>query len=145
MPKKKLRVFFGKVTESVSSTIMVNMSDVLYQARILDHYKHPRHKGVLANAQATARGANPSCGDTLTLYLSFEGDTIHEAMFDGEGCAISQAAASLLTEKLISMSIRDARALGEKDIYTLLGVEVSSGRTQCALLAWHALQDALRA
>ncbi|MBP9749725.1 MAG: SUF system NifU family Fe-S cluster assembly protein [Candidatus Pacebacteria bacterium] len=120
------------------------MHDALYQARILDHYKNPRHKGALVDADRVARGSNPLCGDMLTVYVRLDGDTIVEATFEGEGCAISQASASLLMEKLAGMSKKKARALTEVDIYALLGVEVSIGRQKCALLAWRALQDALK-
>ncbi|MBP9749138.1 MAG: SUF system NifU family Fe-S cluster assembly protein [Candidatus Pacebacteria bacterium] len=120
------------------------MHDALYQARILDHAKNPRNKRKLLQADVTIKGSNPSCGDTLVLYLRFNGDTIAEAAFEGEGCAISQATASLLTEKLVGLSKKQAQSLGEPDIYALLGVEVSIGRQKCALLAWRALQDILK-
>ncbi len=120
------------------------MHDALYQARILDHAKNPRHKGNITHADVTTSGSNPSCGDALVLHLRFEGERIAEAAFEGEGCAISQAAASLLTEKVVGMTKDDARALAEVDVFALLGVEVSAGRQRCALLAWRALGDALR-
>jgi len=120
------------------------MQDALYQARILDHYKHPRNKRVLAGATVEQKANNPSCGDTLTLYLVCDSERITQATFTGEGCAISQASASLLTEKLCGVDSATARAFSEHDMYTLLGVAVHTGRAKCALLAWRALQDALR-
>ena len=120
------------------------MYDALYQARILDHAKNSRNRGNLTHADVTTSGSNPSCGDALLLHLRFEGERIAEAAFEGEGCAISQASASLLTEKVVGMTKHDAQALTEADVYALLGIEVSVGRQKCALLAWRALLDALR-
>jgi nitrogen fixation NifU-like protein len=119
------------------------MEDELYQARILDHARHPRNKGVLRRADASAKAANISCGDRLTLYLAYAGRNIRQAMFEGEGCAISQAAASLLTERLVGCSHASARKLTEDDVIALLGVPISSARRGCALLACSALQHAL--
>lgn len=120
------------------------MNDALYQARILDHYKHPRNKRELSDANVMKKGANPSCGDMLAWYLKFDGGTIVEATFTGEGCAISQSAASLLTEKVTGMKKTVAAKLTEQDVYDMLGVEVSGGRKKCALLAWNALQKGLK-
>lgn len=120
------------------------MSDELYRARILDHAKTPRNRGVMQDATIEERGSNPTCGDRLTLYLKVEGDTIAAASFAGEGCAISTAAASLLTERLQGLPVTDAQVLGEQDIYDMLGVAVGPGREKCALLAWRALQAGLR-
>lgn len=120
------------------------MNQSLYQAHILDHAQRPRNKGVLKEVDVQVDGSNPSCGDELTLYLRFEEDTIARAMFTGEGCAISQAAASMLTEKLVGMSKQDVTALTDKDMYDMLHVKVGPGREKCALLAYHALQSGLK-
>jgi len=119
------------------------MNDTLYQAHILDHCSHPRNRERLDDATVQAQGSNPSCGDSLTLYVRHDGTRIVRATFEGQGCAISQATASMLTEKIIGMSIEEAKKLSEEDIYTMLGVEVTPARQKCALLAWHALQEAL--
>ena len=120
------------------------MEEELYKQNILDHYKNPHNKGVPASFDLEQVGINPSCGDSLTLYLSFD-DTgcISTLSFAGEGCAISQAAASMLTEKVRGMRINEARLLTPGDVYTMLGITISPGRTKCALLAYKALTQAL--
>lgn len=116
----------------------------LYHARLLDHAQNPRNKEACPDATRVVRAANPSCGDTLTLFLVLAGGHIVRASFTGEGCAVSQAAASLLTEAIRGMEVCTAVAFTEHDLYELLGVEVGEARKQCALLAWGALKDALR-
>jgi len=116
----------------------------LYHARLLDHAQHPRNKGACPDATRVVHAANPSCGDTLALFLTLlEGRIVH-ASFTGEGCAVSQAAASLLTEAIQGMEVHVAAGFTERDLYGLLGVEVGEARKRCALLAWGALVDALR-
>jgi nitrogen fixation NifU-like protein len=119
------------------------MHEELYKQHILDHYNRPRNKVVVKDATYVAKGSNPSCGDVLIMYVQVDGDSITRCTFDGIGCAISQAAASILTEKLTNMSVESARALTETDIYAMLGIEISLARRKCALLAYNALQSAL--
>ncbi len=118
------------------------MQDALYQARILDHYRHPRRKGALEGANVVQRGANPACGDTLTMFIRTDGSRIIDIGFEGDGCAISQAGTSLLLERVVGMSHAAVCALTERDMYDLLGVTISTGRQQCALLALKTLQAA---
>jgi len=110
----------------------------------MDHARNPRNKGVLADADVAQKGSNPSCGDTLTLYLKWDGNTLADVRFDGVGCAVSQAGASLLTEKLKGMSKDDATKLADADMYDLLKVEIHGSREKCALLALHTLREAMR-
>ncbi len=139
------------------------MSDLrdLYQEVIFDHNRNPRNFGALQGANRLARGHNPLCGDQLTLYLKVEDDVISEAKFDGHGCAISTASASLMTERLKGMKVADAEALFDSfhDVLTkddapvdaaslgklsvLLGVKEYPARVKCATLAWHTLHAAL--
>jgi nitrogen fixation protein NifU and related proteins len=121
----------------------LRMHEDIYKQHILDHASRPRNKGALTNATYTAQGSNPSCGDVLTIFLTVNGDFITHAMFDGTGCAISQAAASMLTQKLTGLPMGSARALTEADVYAMLGIDISSARRKCALLAFRALQAAL--
>jgi nitrogen fixation NifU-like protein len=118
------------------------MNDVLYQAHILDHAQHPRNKAEMLEPDVVVPAKNPSCGDSLVLYLKLNDGTIAEATFSGVGCALSQAAASLLTEKITGKTLADALQLTEADVYALLHVEVTAGRQKCALLAWRALMEA---
>ena len=119
------------------------MNNAIYQAHLLDHSRNPRNKGVLEDADVAQKGNNPSCGDTLTLYLRFEGDVVSGVSFDGVGCAVSQAAASLLTEKIKGMSRADMEKLTDHDMYELLKVEIHGSREKCALLALNTLRGAL--
>lgn len=133
----------------------------LYQEVILDHYRQPRNFGRLAGANCSAEGFNPLCGDQLTLYLKLVDGVIEGVRFEGTGCAISTASASLMTEALKGKTKQEAQALfagfhalltGDHaaDAAVPLGkLEVLSGvrefplRVKCATLAWHALQAAL--
>jgi len=117
--------------------------DNLYQENILDHYKNPRNKREISGADIIERGKNASCGDDLTLYLKFDGEEVTDAGFIGDGCAISTAAASLLTEKIIGMKNHEIKLLTPGDIYDMLGVPISAGRSRCALLAYEALENGI--
>lgn len=139
------------------------MSDLrdLYQEVIFDHNRHPRNFGKLEGANRHAVGHNPLCGDRLTLYLKVENDLISDVRFEGMGCAISTASASLMTERLKGMKVADAEALFGRfhDLLTnaatdddiaslgkltvLLGVREYPARVKCATLAWHTLHAAL--
>lgn len=111
------------------------MSDLeLYKENVLDHYKNPLNKKVLENYTHTARELNPLCGDELTIYLLIEDYLVKDVSFQGKGCAISQAAASLFTEKIKGMSLKDAQKLGKEEIFSLLGVPITYSREKCALL-----------
>jgi nitrogen fixation NifU-like protein len=137
------------------------MSDLtdLYQAVILDHSKRPRNRGKLPTATRVASGDNPTCGDNCTVYLRMDGDRIAEIGFDGSGCAISQASASLMTTLLKGKTAPEAAALfndfkhivttGQapeeiSDVAAFAGVHAYPARIKCATLAWHAALDALK-
>jgi nitrogen fixation NifU-like protein len=140
------------------------MSDLrdLYQEVILDHNRKPRNFGPLAEATRTADGHNPLCGDKLRVAVRLEGDTIADVRFEGSGCAISKASASLMTESVKGRTVAEADALFEgfhemvtgdptrtRDTRTLGKLAVFSGvvefpmRVKCATLAWHTLRAAL--
>jgi nitrogen fixation NifU-like protein len=134
----------------------------LYRDLILDHARNPRHFGKLAHTTHTAEGINPLCGDKLRLYLDVDADaTIRHAAFEGSGCAISVASASLLTDTVIGLSANEAIAFFDAVTAQLSGSEASGNvdlgklralsgvrdfptRVKCATLAWHALKSALR-
>lgn len=116
----------------------------IYQDQILDHYKHPRNKGNLERATHQARESNPLCGDDITLLLQVEGsDRIKDIRFEGAGCAISQASASMLTERLKGKTLEEARSLGKEEILRMLGIPLSAVRMKCALLALQVLHEAI--
>jgi nitrogen fixation NifU-like protein len=142
--------------------MMDELSD-LYQEVILDHSRHPRNTGRVAGANRRAEGYNPLCGDRFTLYLKVDDDVVIDASFEGTGCAISTASASMLTEfvkgkmqaelgeafkRFIALATAppdaevDASGLGK--LAAFAGVREYPVRVKCATLAWHTLQAALK-
>ena len=138
------------------------MSDLrnLYQEVVVDHSRSPRNFGRLAAANRSAEGFNPLCGDRLTLYLRIRDGVIEDASFEGSGCAISTASASLMTEALKGKTEAQARVLfsgfralvtgapGQAEVpmgklEVLAGVREFPARVKCATLAWHTMQAAL--
>lgn len=116
----------------------------LYRDVILSHYKNPQNKGKLEQFTHHATKANPTCGDEISIQILTENNSIKDVKFDGQGCAISQAACSLLTDYLKGESIEDIQSLDVKDINTMLGVEqMSPGRMKCATLCLDAVKKAL--
>jgi nitrogen fixation NifU-like protein len=135
----------------------------LYQEVIFDHNRNPRHFGKLAHASCHAEGFNPLCGDKVSVYLKFDDqDVIQDVAFDGSGCAISVATASLMTETLVGKTRREAEELFERfhsmmmsndtknapadlgKLEVLSGVKEFPSRIKCATLAWHTLLAALK-
>ncbi len=115
-----------------------------YQAQILEHYKRPHNRGRLDPATHQARESNPLCGDEIVLTLRVDGqDRIEDVRFDGEGCAISMASASLLTDVVKGKSVAEAQAVDRVAVLKGMGVPLSSVREQCALLPLRALRAAL--
>lgn len=122
---------------------MTDRLDELYDDHILDHYESPYHKGRLAGASCSHSDRNPICGDQVTLQLRLDGDKVAECFFDGKGCAISQAAASILCEAVEGKSLTDLRALQAKDMLSLLKVPLTASRQKCGLLAFKVLKTLL--
>lgn len=116
----------------------------LYAENILDHYRHPRGKSRLPSPSVTHEEVNLSCGDAITLDLTIKNDHIHDIGWEGSGCAISQAAMSMLSEELVGKSLKGVEALTKEDVYGLLGVPIGPRRTKCALLCLHTLKNAVR-
>ncbi len=112
---------------------------------ILDHYENPRNRGPLSPADIVMKGGNPACGDIVTLYLQIDPAThkIERVQFTGEGCTISQAAASLTTTKVQGHTVAEARALRASDLLEALGATPVQSRRRCATLALHTLRAAL--
>ena len=124
-------------------------NDSMYQERVMDHANNPRNNREMDNATVMSDARNVSCGDTLTMYLrlSENGETIEEASFQGEGCALSTASASLLTEHVVGKKVSEVRLVTPGDLYNLLGVSISPARTKCVLTSYNALErcmDALK-
>src|SRR5260370_21714117 len=110
--------------------------DQMYREVILDHYKNPRGHGVIENADAEAEGQNPLCGDEVSIYVAFaeDGETIDEVKFSGRGCAISQAATSMLTEMVHGRKALDVARLQKDELLDEIGVPLTPPRLQCAHL-----------
>jgi nitrogen fixation protein NifU and related proteins len=112
------------------------MDDQLYREYILDHYKHPHNHGSLEQADMQAHDVNPLCGDELTFQMSVDADgRVTEVAFDGQGCAISQASASMLSDELKGKTGEELLALDRQTILDLLGIEISATRLKCAMLS----------
>lgn len=133
--------------------------DELYQQVILDHNRRPRNRGKLPTANRVAHGDNPTCGDQCSVFLRLDGNRIADIAFEGEGCAISQASASVMTTRLKGKTSAEARAIFDEfhgiittgkpadefsDLAAFAGVHAYPARIKCATLAWHAALDALK-
>ena len=138
------------------------MSDLrdLYQEVILDHNRRPRNFHAMSDASQTAEGYNPLCGDRLTLYLKLNGEVITDLSFEGSGCAISKASASMMTDAIKGRTVGEANALFDRfhrmvttppeqavedmgKLSSLAGVREFPVRVKCASLAWHTLKAAM--
>lgn len=108
--------------------------DDFYRENILDHYRHPRHKGHLENPDIHYHDVNPFCGDEITIELNVKDGRIVGVAFDGSGCAISQASASMLTEEIVGMTLDEIRKLDKDYVTELLGIPIGPVRLKCALL-----------
>ena len=119
--------------------------DQLYREVILDHYRNPRGHGEMEGADAHADGQNPLCGDEVSIYVAFaeDGDTIEEIKFSGRGCAISQAATSMLTEMVTGRSATEVAALPRDELLEEIGIPLTPVRLKCALLGLGVLKVAL--
>jgi nitrogen fixation NifU-like protein len=118
--------------------------DQLYREVILDHYKNPRNHGLLDPADAHAEGQNPLCGDELAVTVRFgDGDVIEEVGFDGRGCAISQAATSMLSDLVKGRSAEQVAAMPSQELLDELGIPLTPVRLKCAILGLGVLKLAL--
>ena len=119
--------------------------DQLYREVILDHYKNPRGHGELEGADASAEGQNPLCGDEVSIFVSFgaDGDTIEDIRFSGRGCAISQAATSMLMEMAKGRSATEVATLPKEELLDEVGIPLTPIRLKCALLGLGTLKVAL--
>ena len=114
--------------------------DDIYRENILDHYKHPRHRGTLEKADITYEDANPLCGDKIRMDLKIDDGKISDIRFSGVGCSISQAAASMLCEEVQGKSLDEVKKIGRDDVLEMLGIELGPVRLKCGLLALKTLK-----
>jgi nitrogen fixation NifU-like protein len=123
----------------------MNEFEQMYREVILDHYKNPRGHGVMDEADAEAEGQNPLCGDEVSIYVAFgdDGETIDEVKFSGRGCAISQAATSMLTEMVQGRAASEVALLDKDELLEEIGIPLTPVRLKCAMLGLTTLKIAL--
>ncbi|HAT68639.1 MAG TPA: Fe-S cluster protein [Candidatus Yonathbacteria bacterium] len=140
-----MRLFVVSKRRKKFLTILANSMEELYKENLLDHNAHPHNKRVIEVPHVEAEARNASCGDRGVLMIAFnEGEHVIDAAFQGEGCAVSQAGLSMLTDKIKGMNAEELKLLSPGDIYTMLGVQISPGRVNCALLGYEALEKILK-
>jgi nitrogen fixation NifU-like protein len=111
---------------------------------LLEHFQHPHHRGAMPDADAHVEGGHPGCSDVITIYLKFNGNQLDQISFMGEGCTVSQASASILTDLVQGMSIRELEELDHTILVDELGEEVIRTRPRCSTLSLDVLKAALR-
>ncbi len=138
-----------------------NNLDQLYRSVIMDHYKNPRNKGVIEESTVTVDMNNPTCGDVIHLTLEVKDDIVQNAKFEGEGCSISMASASMMTQMIKGRSVEEAQHLAEivsnimmskdyddsidlGDLESLAGVAKFPARIKCATLSWKAMEKGVQ-
>lgn len=119
------------------------MEDQLYREALLDIYRNPVNKGELDDPDLEARLVNPLCGDEVKLQVKLKNSSIDQAVFSGNGCAISQASASLLAKHLVGKRFSEIQKVKANDILELIGINPSPARLKCALLSLEVLKEAL--
>lgn len=115
----------------------------IYQEHVMDHYEDPYHRGNCALCTHAHEDKNPLCGDRIQLELQLESDKIAQAWFEGEGCCISQSAASMLCEAIEGKTIDQAKEFSAQDMLKLFGARLTPNRQKCCLLSWRVLQQAM--
>lgn len=116
----------------------------IYSEIILDYYRHPRNKGSLAHPQVQAKDTNPLCGDVIEIQMELDkSDNVKDVRFNGHGCAISQASASMLTELVKGKTLDDVRKISKDEILSLIGGQLSAVRLKCALLSLKVLKTGI--
>ncbi|MBI2651129.1 SUF system NifU family Fe-S cluster assembly protein [Candidatus Woesearchaeota archaeon] len=122
----------------------------IYRENILDHYKHPHNKGIIENADIKFTENNPFCGDVITVTIKLKNHKtdgmklIDDIKFTGSGCAISQAAASMLTEKIKGKSLKQIKNIQRDNIVNMLGIKIGVVRTKCAMLCLTAIKEGIK-
>lgn len=121
------------------------MSEDNIQAEIvLEHYREPHNYGTLDNPTVSLTENNPVCGDTVNFSLQVRAGVIEEAKFVGKGCSISQASASMLTDRIRGRTVEEVKAMTEKDVLDMIGLNLGPSREKCALLSYNTVQKCIR-
>jgi nitrogen fixation protein NifU and related proteins len=116
----------------------------LYHKELLDHYKHPKYRGVLQNPDISSGVFNPSCGDQVAIQALIKDDIVTQCMFEGKGCVISLASASLLTEWATEKTVQEIESFTSDDMLKMVKVTLGPNRVRCALLALEALHSGIK-
>ena len=122
---------------------MSNLEEEIYQEHVLDHYEDPYHRGRCEHATHADEGKNPLCGDVVSYELRIGEEKIEEIHFEGIGCCISQASASMLAERMDGKSLDELRQFAATDMLELFGARLTPNRQKCCLLPWRVLQSAI--
>ena len=116
----------------------------IYEEHVLDHYEDPYHRGLLDHATHSDEGNNPLCGDVIHIDLKLSDDgKVQEAWFDGDGCVISQASASMLVEQMEGKTLEELKSFSADEMLALFGPKLTPNRQKCCLLSWRVLQSAV--
>lgn len=127
----------------MNQKIIGTMDPEIYQENIIDHYKNPHNKKEISDFTIKHQELNHLCGDKIILYLKISEGVIENVSFQGDGCAISQASVSMLTDLIIGKTLGEVKTYSEKDIYHFLGIPISHTRQKCALLSLKTLKRGL--
>ena len=120
------------------------IGDGIYRENIIDHYKNPHNKGLIKNADIKFTENNPLCGDVITITMKVKGKNIEDLKFEGRGCAISQAAASMMTDELKGKALEEASGFTREKVIGMLGIEIGPVRTKCAVLGMVAMKEGIK-
>ena len=118
--------------------------DSIYREQLMEHFKNPQNRGRLSNSQVSVKESNPLCGDTITMQLKVKDGKIEDIKFEGSACAVTVAAASLLTQAVKGNTLAQAKAISKEKLLDLLGVELTTSRIKCAVLPLGALKDLIK-
>jgi len=116
----------------------------MYRENIIDHYKNPHNQGTIENSDIKFTENNPLCGDVVTVTLKLNGHKIDDVKFSGQGCAISQAATSMLTDEIKGKTLEEVKKVSRDDVVDLLGIEIGPVRTKCAVLGLVAIKEGIK-
>lgn len=116
----------------------------MYRENIIDHYKYPHNHGTIGNADIRQTENNPLCGDVVTVSLKLNDGKVKDIKFEGRGCAISQAATSMLTDDIKGKTLEEIKKISREDVVNMLGIEIGLVRTKCAVLGLVAVKEGIK-
>ena len=129
--------------ENLDPQWLGNEEDEMYRENILDHFRHPHNYGVLERYSIRHKEHNPSCGDNIELFIVLEKNKVREVKFYGKGCAISIASASMLTDKIKSLSVSELKQITKEQVLEMIGIPLGVVRTKCGLLSLNVLEKGI--